>query len=228
MKKIMFFFLTIAVLCMIGCQSAEEKQKEEIKEAFENIGIDHETVVRSVLSKKWNVRGSETTYEFTKEGTGSVSGEIFSYECGFDENHQIMVMMTMEASGETYYYYVSSDDTGHGLFFESASDGKKLHLINADVILLDMSDTRAAKIAGEWADRSDNRYILNDDFTMLIKGSESDTKGTYSVAVKEELLLLTLVFEENTLEFTWELSENGNSVNLKAPGTDTVHTWVRK
>ncbi len=228
MKKRLFSFLIMMVLCLTGCSDTEETQKQEIAEAFENIGVAHETVVRNILSKKWNVRGSETTYEFTKEGTGHVSGEAFTYESGFDENNQIMVKMMMGESGEICCYHVYSDDTGHGLVFESASDGKEIQLINADVLFLDFTDERAASLVGEWADKSDNRYIFNDDFSMLIKGKKSDTEGTYSVVIKEEQLLLTLVFEGNALEYAFELSENGNSVNLKVQGTDAVHTWVRK
>ncbi len=228
MKKTLLYLLLIVTLALTGCQSAEDKKKAEIAEAFENMGVEHEEVIRSVLSKEWYVRGGEDTYTFTKEGTGEVSGKAFTYACGFDEENQIMLTITMEDSKEELHYYVESDDTGHGLFVTPAVEGDRFQLIMSNVTVLDLSDERAAAMVGEWADKSDNRYVLNEDFTAMIKGSTTESEGTYSVVERDGTLLLTLVAGSSTLEFACEISENGSSVNLQAPGVETVHTWIKK
>ena len=64
---------------------------------------------------------------------------------------------------------------------------------------------------------------------MLIKGSQSETEGTFSVVEVNEdgSLLLTLVFGSDTMEFNYEFLSDG-SMQLCRPGTDIVHTWIRK
>ena len=93
-----------------------------------------------------------------------------------------------------------------------------------------ISDERAIGVVGEWADKSDNRYIFNEDGTMLIKGSLSETEGTFSVVEWKEdgSLLLTLVFGSDTMEFHFEFLSDGVTMQLCRPGTDIVHTWIRK
>lgn len=103
-----------------------------------------------------------------------------------------------------------------------------MHLIPSNVELLDITDERAAFFVGEWADKSDNRYVFREDFTMVIKSSDSETEGTYSVVIRDDVPLLTLVFGSNTLEFEYELLKDQTTVKLQAPGTDTVHTWIKK
>lgn len=225
MKKRLFILLAAGILCLTGCQSAEEKQQAELMEAFEEMGVEHNEVIMSVLSKEWKVLDGEDIYEFTKEGTGTVSGETFTYSCGFNEDNDIMLQMTMDETGEEYHYFVSADDTGHGLFFESV-EGENMHLLLANVELLEMTDERAKKMIGEWADKSDNRYVFEEDRTMMIKGS-SETEGTYSVVIRDGMPVLTLVFGSNTLEFEYEFVED-TIIDLCAPGTETVHTWIKK
>lgn len=229
MKKRLLILLCIGVLCLTGCQSEEEKRQAEIMEAFEEMGVDHNEVVMSVLSKSWKVLGTEDTYEFTKEGTGNVSGVEFTYTCGFNEDNDIMLQIMREDTDvEELNYFVSSDDTGHGIYVEPAMGGETMHLIPSNVELLDITDERAAFFVGEWADKSDNRYVFREDFTMVIKSSDSETEGTYSVVIRDDVPLLTLVFGSNTLEFEYELLKDQTTVKLQAPGTDTVHTWIKK
>ena len=66
--------------------------------------------------------------------------------------------------------------------------------------------------------------------TILIKGSQSETEGTFSVVEWKEdgSLLLTLVFGSDTMEFNFEFLDNGNTMQLCRPGTDIVHTWIKK
>lgn len=97
------------------------------------------------------------------------------------------------------------------------------------MILLEMTDARAADIPGEWADKSDNRYILNKDRTLrMISKSGTETEGAYSLSEKkgeEGKLLLTMVFDGSVLDFQYELSEDGNTLTLSTP--DVSHVWTK-
>ncbi len=230
MKKRLLALLFVGVLALTGCQSEEEAKKEAIQAAFENIGMEHSTVIMNVLSKEWAEVDGEDTYVFTKEGTGEISGDAFTYSCGFDEENQIALKIVMDETGEEKYYYVSTDDTGYGLNLDLAGDEKDVYLLQSNVELIDLSDERAAAVVGEWADKSDNRYILNEDYTMLIKGSQSETEGTFSVVEWKEdgKLLLTLVFGSDTMEFNFEFLDDGDTMKLCRPGTDVIHTWIKK
>ena len=229
MKKRLLALLFAGILCMTGCQSEEEAKREALMKAFENIGMEHSAVIMNVLSKEWNVVDGEDTYEFTKEGTGDISGDTFTYSCGFDEENNIALKIVMDGTEEEKYYYVSTDDTGYGLHLDQAGEDD-VYLFQNNVELIDLSDERAAAIIGEWADKSDNRYIFNEDGTMLIKGSQSETEGTFSVVEWKEdgSLLLTLVFGSDTMEFNYEFLSDGVTVQLCRPGTDIIHTWIKK
>ena len=229
MKKRLLALLFAGILCMTGCQSEEEAKREALMEAFENIGMEHSAVIMNVLSKEWNVVDGEDTYEFTKEGTGDISGDTFTYSCGFDEENNIALKIVMDGTEEEKYYYVSTDDTGYGLHLDQAGEDD-VYLFQNNVELIDLSDERAAAIIGEWADKSDNRYIFNEDGSMLIKGSQSETEGTFSVVEWKEdgSFLLTLVFGSDTMEFNYEFLSDGVTVQLCRPGTDVIHTWIKK
>ena len=229
MERKLLILLMAGVMAMTGCQSSEKAEKEKIIKAFESIGMEHSEVIMNVLSKEWIAEEGEKIYVFTKEGTGDVSGDSFTYSCGFDEEYNIVLKMIMDSTEEEKYYYVSTDDTGYGLNLDMAGDDEDVYLFQNNVELLALTDERAAGVIDEWADKSDNRYILKEDGTMLIKGSQSETEGTFSVVeVKEDgSLLLTLVFGSDTMEFNYEFLSDG-SMQLCRPGTDIVHTWIRK
>lgn len=230
MKKILFALLFAGVLALTGCQSAEKAEKEKIMEAFESIGMEYSDVIMNVLSKEWVEATGEDTYVFTTEGTGDISGDTFTYSCGFDEENNIVLKIIMDETSEEKYYYVSTDDTGYGLNLDIAGDEKDVYLLQNNVELIELTDGRASAVIGEWADKSDNRYIFNEDSTMLIKGSQSETEGTFSVVERKEdgSLLLTLVFGSDTMEFNYEFLDDGDTMKLCRPGTDVVHTWIRK
>ena len=40
--------------------------------------------------------------------------------------------------------------------------------------------------------------------------------------------LLTLVFGSDTMEFNYEFLSDGVTVQLCRPGTDVIHTWIKK
>ena len=190
----------------------------------------HSAVIMNVLSKEWVEADSNEIYVFTKEGTGEIAGAGFTYSCGFDDENNIALKVTMDETKEEKYFYVSTDDTGYGLKLDLAGEEADVYLIQNNVEIIEISNERAAAVVGEWADKSDNRYILNDDNTMLIKGSQSETEGTFSVVeLKEDgSLLLTLVFGSDTMEFNFEFLDDGNTMKLCRPGTDIIHTWIKK
>ena len=192
--------------------------------------MEHSAVIMNVLSKEWVEADSNEIYVFTKEGTGEIAGAGFTYSCGFDDENNIALKVTMDETKEEKYFYVSTDDTGYGLKLDLAGEEADVYLIQNNVEIIEISNERAAAVVGEWADKSDNRYILNDDNTMLIKGSQSETEGTFSVVeLKEDgSLLLTLVFGSDTMEFNFEFLDDGNTMKLCRPGTDIIHTWIKK
>ena len=230
MKKRLLALLFIGILALTGCQNKEQAKLEAIQAAFENIGMEHSAVIMNVLSKEWVEAQGEAVYVFTKEGTGNISGETFAYSCGFDEENNIALKIVMDETKEEKYYYVSTDDTGYGLKLDLAGEEADVYLIQNNVELIDISDERAAVVLGEWADKSDNRYIFKEDGSMLIKGSQSETEGTFSVVEWKEdgSLLFTLVFGSDTMEFNFEMLDDGNTMKLCRPGTDIVHTWIKK
>lgn len=230
MKKRLLVLFFAGVLTVIGCRSAEEAEKEKMIEAFESIGMEHSTVIMNVLSKEWVEVDGEDTYVFTTEGTGDISGDTFTYSCGFDEENNIALKIIMDETAEEKYYYVSTDDTGYGLNLDLAGHEEDVYLLQSNVELIGLTDERASAVLGEWADKSDNRYIFNEDSTMLIKGSQSETEGTFSVVEWKEdgSLLLTLVFGSDTMEFNYEFLDDGDTMKLCRPGTDVVHTWIKK
>lgn len=230
MKKKLLALLFVGILALTGCQSEEQEKTDKLMEAFESIGMEHSAVIMNVLSKEWVEAETNETYVFTKEGTGNISGDTFTYSCGFDEENNIALKIVMDESKEEKYYYVSTDDTGYGLHLDLAGEKEDVYILQNNVEFIDIKDERAAAIVGEWADKSDNRYIFNEDYTMLIKGSLSETEGTYSVVEWKEdgSLLLTLVFGGDTMEFNYEFLSDGVTVQLCRPGTDIVHTWIKK
>lgn len=122
MKRGVFIVLLAGVLALGGCQTKKEAEEARITEAFENMGVEHEEVIKAVLSKKWNAvepddiyQTTGDTYEFTREGTGEFSGESFTYTCGFDDEHEIVLRIVMDDTKEEKTYFVRTDDTGYGL-----------------------------------------------------------------------------------------------------------------
>ena len=230
MKKRLLALLFIGILALTGCQNKEQAKLEAIQAAFDEIGMEHSAVIMNVLSKEWVETDGEDIYVFTKEGTGDISGKTFTYSCGFDEENNIALKLVMDETKEEKYFYVSTDDTGYGLTLDLAGEENDVHLLQNNVELIDISDERAAVILGEWADKSDNRYIFKEDGSMLIKGSQSETEGTFSVVEWKEdgSLLFTLVFGSDTMEFNFEMLDDGDTMKLCRPGTDVIHTWIKK
>ena len=73
-----------------------------------------------------------------------------------------------------------------------------------------------------------NEYKLKKDGKLVIKSSSGETKGTYCVAENADgTLRLNLVISGGTLEYVYTLSDDGSTVELCSPGTDTVHKWTK-
>lgn len=227
MRKKTAVLLFMGILTLTGCQSAEAKREQQFVESLENVGVSYDSVVMNVLSKEWKAENGDI-YTFTKDADGDISGETFTYTCGLNEENEIVLQIVMDASKEEKNYYVTTDETGYGLYLEPAGEGEQIYILQTNVELLSSDDALVSGIFGEWADKSDNRYIFNEDGTMQIKGSSSDRDGTYSVAETENGIILKMLFGADELEFHYEFTQDGAALELVAPGTETVHTWTRQ
>ena len=124
----------------------------------------------------------------------------------------------MDGEEEGKLYAVTTDDTGYGVVLESLDGGKDIKLLQADTELLDLTDARAKGLIGK----------LKKDGKLVIKSSSGETKGTYCVAENADgTLRLNLVISGGTLEYVYTLSDDGSTVELCSPGTDTVHKWTK-
>ena len=174
----------------------------------------------------WNETTTNTVYDMKADGTGTRGEEAFTFECGFDADNNITLLIK---AGETEEIYaMTTDTTGYGVKFESLKGGKDFALFPAHLTRLDMADEKAKGIVGEWSDKSGNKYIFEKDNTMVIDDKEEKTKGTYSVVENEEgTLLLNIVVPGGSLEYEYTLSENDTVIDLRSPGTDVVHRWTK-
>lgn len=238
MKKAILTLILAAVLCIPGCGQEKKPSVSTTKEVdqFANdmkektgdsVISPSESVTRAI-SKKWNVIENDDVYVLETDGTGSKNGEEFTFECGFDEENHITLRIQLDQDQEELYA-ITTDTTGYGINLASLNGGKDISLLPADLEFLDMADERAAGILGEWADESGNGYVFEKDGKMKIKGSDGDTKGTYSVVKNAEgKLLLNLVVSGGTLEFEYTLNDGNTEMELISPGTDTIHHWTKQ
>ncbi|MBR4139209.1 MAG: hypothetical protein IKT88_04545, partial [Lachnospiraceae bacterium] len=149
MKKKLLALILMGILCLTGCQSAEEAKKEELMKMFESIGMEHSAVIMNVLSKEWVEVDGDNLYVFTKEGTGDISGDTFTYTCGFDEENNIALKIVMDESKEESYYYISTDETGYGLHLDLVGEKEDVYLLQNNIELLAFDDERAIGVVGE-------------------------------------------------------------------------------
>ena len=192
---------------------------------------------RNNLKRKWigslrrslpiiSKNGSESGKP--EDGTGTKDDAGLTFECGFDEDNNITIKITMDGEDEGKLYAVTTDDTGYGIVLKSLDGGKDMKFLQADTDLLDLTDDRAKGLIGKWTDNSGNEYKLKKDGKLVIKSSSGETKGTYCVAENTDgTLRLNLVISGGTLEYVYTLSDDGSTVELCSPGTDTVHKWTK-
>ena len=94
---------------------------------------------------------------------------------------------------------------------------------------LSLDDERADGIVGEWTDASGNKYILDEEKGLFIKGNNGDSEGTYSVVENEDgELILTLVVNCSSLQFEYKLEGSKMTlVNYPKEETPIEHTWTK-
>ena len=236
-RKIVIFILAgVLALGAAGCsdeKKAGESITEEVdgytEEAKEALGGQLSApseAVTNAVSNTWVVPGSDDVYELKSDGTGKKNEEDLTFECGFDDEKNITLQMKI--GDKEQLYAISTDDTGYGINLTSLDGGKDLYFLPADLEFLEMNDERAKGIIGEWADESGNIYRFDKDKKLKIKGSSTDTDGTYSVVEDENgTLLLRLVVPGGSLEYAYTLNADNTQMDLISPGTDTVHTWTK-
>ncbi len=237
MKKTFLVLIFAAAFFMTGC-SGEEKAGEsttedvdqyasEMQENVDGVSLPSETVTKTI-AKTWRVADSEDMYVLNEDGTGTKNGEALTFKCGFDDEKHITLQIMMDGAEELYA--ISADTTGYGLNLTSLNKGEDIWLLPADLEFLDMTDERAAGIVGEWTDESGNKYVFKDDFQLEIKDSDGpDTEGTYSVVVDSEgTLLFNIAVSGGALEYEYTLEDDGNAMEIRVPGTDSVHRWTKE
>ena len=237
-KKIVLIALA-AVCCLAGC-SQEKKAGEsmtgevdefanEAKESLgSNVSLPSESVTKAV-SDTWRVDGTEEIYVLKEDGTGTKDGSPFTVECGFDDEKNITLLITMDDTNQEALYALSTDRTGYGIDLASLDGGEDLRFLPADLEFLDITDERAAGIVGEWSDKSGNSYIFDEDNKVTIKSSDSSTEGTYSVVADEAGgLFFRIAVDGGSLEYGYTLNEDATQMELSIPETDTVHRWTKE
>ena len=238
MKKKLLILALASVFCMSGCGEKDkpaasitdevDQYAEQIQESGQEGLIAPSEAVKNLLIKTWKVDGEDDVYTMKQDGTGTKNEESFTFECGFDEDNNITLEITLDGTDETELYALSSDETGYGLDLVALDSGKDLRLVLADLEFLGMGDERAAGIVGEWKDQSGNRYVFGKDNCVTIKGSDQDTEGTYSaVQDADGTLFLKLMVPGGSLEFEYKLNEDNTQIELCSPGTDVVHVWTK-
>ena len=224
MKKLIVALLLASTLCMTGCgdtKKAEptaskteevDKASSAMKEQMGDNAVLPSDSVKRVMAKQWKVIGTDTVYDLKEDGTGTKDDAGLTFECGFDEDNNITIKITMDGEDEGKLYAVTTDDTGYGIVLKSLDGGKDMKFLQADTDLLDLTDDRAKGLIGK----------------LVIKSSSGETKGTYCVAENTDgTLRLNLVISGGTLEYVYTLSDDGSTVELCSPGTDTVHKWTK-
>lgn len=239
MKKkilILTFALIVGSTGLTGCteekkagKSTTEKVDSYTSEMEDTLGgqlsAPSEAVTKAI-SNTWAVQGNNDIYELKSDGTGKKNDEDLTFECGFDDENNITLLMRI--GDDEMLYAISTDETGYGIELISLDGGEDLYFLPANLEFLEMTDERAEGILGEWSDESGNTYKFDEDKSMEIKGESGKTEGTFSVVQDENgTLLLRIVVSGGSLEYEYTLNEDNTQMDLVSPGTDTVHHWTK-
>lgn len=241
MKKKILILMTLAaaVICLSACGGKEEKTGKsatekvdelasQARESMAGIELPSESVTKAVANT-WIVPDTKEIYVLQQDGTGNRDGEPFTFECGFDDEKNITLKITMDDGSRENLYAVSTDSTGYGIDLEALDGGADMKFLPENLEFLDTDDARIADLIGTWTDESGNEYIFDADGSLLIRSSGGETKGTFSaVSDAEGGLFFRIVVEGGSLEYGFEFSSDGTEMNLASPGTDTVHCWTKK
>ena len=221
MKRLVVALLLASTLCMTGCGDTKktepaastteevDKASSTMKEQMGDNAVLPSDSVKRVMAKQWKVIGTDTVYDLKEDGTGTKDDTGLTFECGFDEDNNITIKITMDGEEEGKLYAVTTDDTGYGVVLESLDGGKDIKLLQADTELLDLTDDRAKGLIGKWTDNSGNEYKLKKDGKLVIKSSSGETKGTYCVAENADGTLAYCTVSTDELvgddAFAWHL-----------------------
>lgn len=239
-KKILLLMaVTAAVFCLSSCgkdekkagDSATEKVDEmasQVQESVDGVDLPSESVTKAV-SNTWIVPDTGEIFILQTDGTGSRDGAPFTFECGFDDENNITLKIMMDDGSAENLYAISTDSTGYGMDLTALDGGADLKFLPEDLEFLSTDDARIADLVGTWADESGNEYVFGSDGSLLIRSSDGETEGTFSaVADAKDGLFFRIVVEGGSLEYGFELSDDGNTLDLASPGTDVIHTWTKK
>lgn len=242
MKKKILILMTAAAaaFCMSACSDDNEKKAGEsttekvdemasqAQESMDGINLPSESVTKAV-SNTWVVPDTDEVYVLQADGTGNRDGEPFTFECGFDDENNITLKITMDDGSAENLYAISTDSTGYGIDLAALDDGEDLKFLPEDLEFLSTDDERISGLIGTWADESGNEYEFDKDGRMAIRSADSETKGSFSaVADAEGGLFFRIVVEGGSLEYGFELGEDGTEMKLASPGTDVIHSWTKK
>ena len=228
-----------AAICLSACGGDEKKAGEsttekvdemasQAQESMDGIDLPSESVTKAV-SNTWVVPETDEVYVLQADGTGSRDGEPFTFECGFDDENNITLKITMDDGSAENLYAISTDSTGYGIDLTALDDGEDLKFLPEDLEFLGTDDERISGLIGTWADESGNEYEFDKDGRMAIRSADSETKGSFSaVADAEGGLFFRIVVEGGSLEYGFELGEDGTEMKLASPGTDVIHSWTKK
>lgn len=244
MKKKLLIILFAGLLGLTGCQNKQEAEEpgenqevsensEEkaaaLEEALGEYIIEPNEALKTVFSKSWDVTGTSDVYVLEIDGTGTKNDTSFTYECGFDEENNIILSFIIEGSDQKTSYVATSDATGYGLNLTPIAEGEFMNFFPTNMTLLGISDERAEGLVGTWKDENKNEYVFNEDGSLLIKGKEADTPGSWCAIEKEEegVLIVNLLVEGGSLEFEYELQEEGKTLALYNRSAETWYYWYK-
>ena len=112
MKKLIVALLLASTLCMTGCgdtKKAEpaaskteevDKASSAMKEQMGDNAVLPSDSVKRVMAKQWKVIGTDTVYDLKEDGTGTKDDAGLTFECGFDEDNNITIKITMDGEDE--------------------------------------------------------------------------------------------------------------------------------
>ena len=239
-KKILLLMaVTAAAFCLSSCgkdekkagDSATEKVDEmasQVQESVDGVDLPSESVTKAV-SNTWIVPDTGEIFILQTDGTGSRDGAPFTFECGFDDENNITLKIMMDDGSAENLYAISTDSTGYGMDLAALDGGADLKFLPEDLEFLSTDDERIADLIGTWTDESGNEYVFGSDGSLLIRSSDGETEGAFSaVADAKDGLFFRIVVEGGSLEYGFELSDDGNTLDLASPGTDVIHTWTKK
>lgn len=239
MKRKILIYTAVLMFCLSGCsngkkagESTTDKVDEfasEAQQTMEGVDLPSESVTKAV-SNTWIVPDTKEVYVLEPDGTGNIDGVPFTFECGFDDEKNITLEIRTDGSDESRLYAISTDSTGYGIDLASLDGGKDLKFLPENLEFLSVDDARVQGLIGTWTDESGNEYTFEEDEKLRIRSESSgnETKGTFSVvADSKDGLFFRIVVEGGSLEYGYELSDDGKTMKLASPGTDVVHNWTK-